>query len=403
MNDRAHPRAAQVIELVALSVAALALTLNRGFYEQLTNNVFFSLTLAACAAVFLSLRRLKEFPQAVGVGIGLSALQWVVLKVPAKVLPVVALIGFASWLLLAARRILFLPARQLNDRQLKERQLLQDAIVPPFLFLLLGYFGSGPLELTGRLHPKTFDRFLYSFDQSLGVQMSFAFGRMAWRSRLLLRGLLAFYYLLPIAILTAYARQLVRNRDRAMTAFLAFALAGPLGVVFYNLLPACGPEYLFGAKFPFEPLTVIQFGQLPLETVAIAGVRNAFPSLHLAWALLIFWYSKGMSRLAQLAFFVFVVGTACATLGLGEHYFVDLVVAFPYALLVYAICALHVSIFDRRRAIPIAAGLILLLAWVALLRWGGWTVVPSPVVPWLLVAATVGLSLFLQARLRAIP
>jgi hypothetical protein len=50
MNDRAHPRAAQVFELVVLSVAGLALTLNRGFYEQLTNNVFFSLTLAACAA-----------------------------------------------------------------------------------------------------------------------------------------------------------------------------------------------------------------------------------------------------------------------------------------------------------------------------------------------------------------
>jgi hypothetical protein len=63
MNDRAHPRAAQVIELVALSVAALALTLNRGFYEQLTNNVFFSLTLAACAAASDSVNDGGSYPQ----------------------------------------------------------------------------------------------------------------------------------------------------------------------------------------------------------------------------------------------------------------------------------------------------------------------------------------------------
>jgi hypothetical protein len=228
------------------------------------------------------------------------------------------------------------------------------------------------------------------------------FGRAVLPSRWLTHALLGVYYLLPIAILTAYARQLVRNRDVAMMAFLAFAIAGPLGVVFYNLLPACGPEYLFGSKFPFAPLTAPQFSQLPLETLAIAGVRNAFPSLHLAWALLAFWYSEGLLQGTRLAFFVFLIGTACATLALGEHYFVDLVAAFPYALLVYAVCALNVSISDGRRFVSIATALILLLAWVALLRWGLWMVAPSPVLPWFFVAVTVGVTLFLRVRLRVI-
>src|SRR5580698_7978475 len=89
----------------------------------------------------------------------------------------------------------FVSARAPIERSATERAPASAgcncATVP---FSIARLFGSGPLELTGRLHPKTFDRFLYSFDQSLGVQMSFAFGRMAWRSRLLLRGLLAFYY-----------------------------------------------------------------------------------------------------------------------------------------------------------------------------------------------------------------
>lgn len=391
-------RGTQILGLVVLSAIALVVTANSGFYEKITKDIFFALTLASCAVVFLAVGPLREFPLAAGVGIGLSIWQWMILKVSLKILPVFVWIGLGSWMVLAARRIL-LATGQLNEQQFKDRQLLQDAVVPPLLLLLLGYFGSELLAMTGRLHPKTYDWFLYRFDQSLGLQLSFAMGRLVWRSHWLLRLLVSVYYLLPVAILTAYALQLVRNRNAAMTLFLAVALAGPLGVVFYNLLPACGPEYLLGMKFPFEALTAAQLKQLSLETVAIDGVRNAFPSLHLAWALLIFWYSNGLSRWVRLAFLVFAVGTAFATLGLGEHYFVDLVVAFPYALLVYALCALQVSISDRRRLIPILVSSILLLAWVGLLRWGLWMVAPSPVLPWFFVVVTVGLTVFLSTTL----
>lgn len=388
----ADRRIRAVVLIVAFTVV-FALTLSRNFYEQIASNIFFSLTVAGCAIVFLSVRPLRELPQVIGVGLVLESLQLSILKVPLKALPASALLGLSSLLLLTVRRIW---------SSATQRQLLQDSIVPPLLFLLLGYFSSGPLALTFRLHPKTLDLFLYSFDQSLGVQLSFKVGQVVLASRPLTRIMLGVYYLLPLVIMFTYARLLVRDRTLAMTAFLALLIAGPVGVVFYNLIPGCGPGYLMGSKFPFEMLSTPQLKQLPLEALPVAGVRNAFPSLHLGWALLAMWYSERLSWWARMAMAIFFIATVFATLGLGEHYFVDLVTAFPFALMIQAACAMNISISNPRRIVAMVTGLILMLGWVVLLRWGLAVVWITPVIPWLLVVGTVSLTLVFQARLRAV-
>jgi hypothetical protein len=381
------------IRAVALTISlaiVFALTLSRGFYEQTANNIFFSLTVAGCTIVFLSVRPLSELPQVMGVGLVLQSLQFFVLKVPFKVAPAAALLGLSSLLLLTIRKIW----------SGKERQLLQDSIVPPLLFVLLGYFGSGMLALTFRLHPKTLDLFLYSFDQSLGTQLSFKVGQVVLASRLLTRIMVDVYYLLPLVIMFTYARLLVRDRTLAMTAFLALLIAGPVGVVFYNLIPGCGPGCLMGGKYPFEMWSTEQLRQLPLQPLTEGGARNAFPSLHLAWALLAWWYSERLSLWTRFAMAIFLIGTVFATLGLGEHYFVDLVAAFPFALMIQAACALQVPISKPRRLFPFLVGFGLMLGWVVLLRSGLAVVWISPVIPWFLVAGTVALTLAVQAQLR---
>jgi PAP2 superfamily len=389
-KQSAHRRTRAVALTIALAVV-LALTLSRGFYDQTLGNIFFSLTVAGCAIVFLSVRPLRELLQVAGVGLVLDALQLSVLKVPFHVLPASALLGLSSLFLLTIRRIW---------SSEKERQLLQDSIVPPLLFLLLGYFSSGPLALTFRLHPKTLDLFLYSFDQSLGVQLSFKVGQVVLASHLFTRTLVAVYYLLPLAIMFTYARLLVRDRTLAMIAFLAFVVAGPVGVVFYNAVPGCGPGCLMGGKYPFEMLPIQQVRQLPLQPLLEGGARNAFPSLHLGWALLTLWYSERLSLGARLTMAIFFIGTVFATLGLGEHYFVDLVAAFPFALMIQAACAMNVPLANARRMVPLLAGFGLMLGWVILLRWGLALAWMNPVIPWLLVTGTVSLTLVLQARLR---
>jgi hypothetical protein len=393
-----HPKqiADRRLQAVALTIAlavVFALTLSRNFYDQLTNNIFFSLTVAGCTIVFLSVRPLREFPQVLGVGLVLECLQLSILKVPLKWLPASALLGLSSLSLLTVRRIW---------SSEKDRQLLQDSIVPPLLFLLLGYFSSGPLALTFRLHPKTLDMFLYSFDQSLGVQLSFKVGQIVLASHLLTRITVGVYYLLPLAIMFTYARLLVRDRTLAMIAFLAFVIAGPAGVVFYNLIPGCGPGCLMGGKYPFEMLSTQQLKQLPLQPLLEGGARNAFPSLHLGWALLTLWYSERLSLGARLAMAIFFVGTVFATLGLGEHYFVDLVAAFPFALMIQAACALNVSISNPRRIVAFLTGVGLMLGWVILLRWGLAVAWMNPAVPWLFVVGTIFSTHVFQARLRVV-
>ncbi len=374
-----------------VAIGACVLALNRGFYEQIAGNIFFALTLAGCTIIFLSVRPLREFPQVVAAAVVLVGLQLAVLRVPLRALPAGALLGLSSLLLLVVRRV---------GSSGQQRQLLHDALVPPLLFLLLGYFGSGPLALTFRLHPKTLDLFLYSFDQSLGVQLSFKVGQVVLSSRLLTDTMLGVYYLLPLVIMFTYARLLVRDRTLAMMAFLAFVIAGPVGVVFYNLVPGCGPGCLMGGKYPFEMISTQQLRQMPLQPLTEGGARNAFPSLHLGWALLALWYSECLSRQARVAMAIFFVGTVFATLGIGEHYFVDLAAAFPFALMIYAGCALNVPISNPRRMVAFVAGLAMMAGWVVLLRWGLPVMWINLAIPWLLVAGTILWTLFLLARLQ---
>jgi hypothetical protein len=80
--------------MATVCVLVCAATLSRGFAGQIAHDVFFSLTLAGCAIVLLSAGS-------------------------------------------------------------------EDSVarfdMPPLLLVLLGYFASGPLEMTIRLHPRTLD------------------------------------------------------------------------------------------------------------------------------------------------------------------------------------------------------------------------------------------------------
>lgn len=377
-----------------LSLCAVAavcwLSLSRGFYEACARDIFFSLSLASVVIVFLHVRPVKELWQAAVVTIALSFLQTLGLGTPLKASVVAGMAGISSLGLLAVRRVW----------SSSERRTLQYAFLPPLLLILLGYAGSNLLGITGRLHPMTLDRFLYVFDGSLGVQLSFVVGRWVLWSKWLTRLVLVFYYVLPAALMWVYSKQLVRDVNFAMQAFLAFLVAGPLGLIFYNLFPACGPIYLVGSSFPHVPASFQQLKELPIVPVAISGARNAFPSLHLAWALLAWWYSAGAPWLTRAFAALFLFGTAIATLALGEHYFVDLVVALPFALMVNAACRLEVAISQWRRWASIVCGALVLLGWTALLRFAPGLSLISPAVPWTLVAVTFACCGLLLAKLQ---
>jgi hypothetical protein len=170
-------------------------------------------------------------------------------------------------------------------------------------------------------------------------------------------------------------------------------------VIFYNVLPALGPAHLFGKAFPWHPLTVEQSSRLFLEPMPLSGAPNAIPSLHMAWVLLVWWYSRGLSCWERSVAFAFVFFTVLATMGTGEHYFIDLVVAFPFALLMEALCSFELPFKEPRRLTALGWGLFVTLGWLLALRFSVHAFWHSPAIPWILCAATVAVSLFFEGKL----
>src|SRR5262249_41414749 len=99
--------------------------------------------------------------------------------------------------------------------------------------------------------------------------------------------------------------------------------------------------------------------------------------------------------------FVFLFFTVLATLGTGEHYLIDLVVAFPFALMLQSLA----SIAARRRegVTPFLFGLGAVLLWMALLRFAPNFFWLSPAVPWILTCATVLVSMWLKRDVQTVP
>src|SRR5207237_6690467 len=104
------------------------------------------------------------------------------------------------------------------------------------------------------------------------------------------------------------------------------------------------------------------------------------PSMHVTWALLMWWNSHRLwTRIWSGAFLVF---TILATLGLGQHYGVDLVVAVPFAFALQKWCSGHWQ--ENRTQLAITAGVVLM--WLALMRRG---IVPPTPVMWFLALGTI--------------
>jgi hypothetical protein len=158
-----------------------------------------------------------------------------------------------------------------------------------------------------------------------------------------------------------------------------------------------GNDFYSGDAFAAFPGT-----QPAMVAVTPKYPRNAMPSLHMTWALLVLWISRDLGRGHWLAA-IFAFFTAVATLSIGEHYLVDLVVAFPFALAIWNLCIGDVPLSHPKRTLTVAGGACVYLAWTAAIRFSPTIFYASPVIPWLASAATVAGTLFIVYSQPAIP
>jgi hypothetical protein len=301
-----------------------------------------------------------------------------------------ALLGFGAVLLLGLRAIW-------SGRQGRENAL---ALLLPALILVLFISTTGQvLRFSGGLNPYTDDAWLYAFDGSLGFQPSFAMAGVMLHSLLLARSASLTYLSLPFAMAVVCAWQIPPAARRiSWHLLIVLLLAGVAGWLLYNVVPGTGPVYAFGHDFPQHPLPYKDLSTFALEKMPIpAGIpRNAMPSLHMGWTVLLFWNSRGLPRALRAALLLYLVLTVVATLGTGQHYLIDLIASLPFVLAVQS--AASPSIPGKlRRVAAVVAGLGLTSGWLVMVRFGLSLALISPLIPWTLVLLTVGTTFWLEA------
>ena len=347
---------------------------------------FFAFALLGVTVLHLSVRRSARDIAGIAVFVAAAtAVDVELLGYPARLPATLSFIGLGSLLVLGLRLIW----EDTYD------PLLNRAFWPALLFTATAAGSSRALDLTSQLHQRTYDLYLYSFDCTLGFQASYAAAALFLQVHALGTASTLAYILLPLLLALICAASLKRPQALWITA-LAFVLSAPIGVAAFNVLPATGPVRTF-PNFPQLPIETAKVARLFLETVPVPGPRNAIPSLHMTWAILAWWNSRGTPRWIRALALLGLILTVLSTLGTGEHYLVDLVVAYPFSLAIQAIATALVA--KRNWQIPLLAGAAMSAAWFAILRYGVPLMWKARPLSWILTLATVGVSGYLAHRL----
>jgi len=260
---------------------------------------------------------------------------------------------------------------------------VRDAALVPLLCV-------GSMVVVGpaiALTPLTYDRVLYLFDAKFGGPPSWVIGRLFTDHNWIRTACAYAYNSLPLGIAVCLALQWQDRKRKQWYSldlrWLSMTLGG-VGFVLYQICPAAGPVYLFHAEFPrvIPNLAAIVAAPVPIGEFP----RNGMPSLHVAWTMLLFWNMRNRSWwLAALAA-LYAVLTALATMGLGEHYLMDLIVAAPLAL---ALQALWLRTRNTLRTVSIVGGLAATFAWLLAFRSGAALEIPAGAATRLLAGLTV--------------
>jgi hypothetical protein len=262
-------------------------------------------------------------------------------------------------------------------RRVLIRRTLTVIIIFNYIGVCLGFY----LTLASAMRPLKLDYFLSVFDYSLGCEPSFKLGKIISALPVLYWSVMMVYNSFGMwfgVVYAAHARVHEKFRFNIVRLFVANAL---IGYSLYFLFPAMGPKYAF-PSFPNVP-TIVKTG-----VILLTGPPNAMPSLHFGGALMIFWMSHPWKWL-RVVTGSFCALTAIATLSTGEHYFVDLIVALPYALAIFALAS---DVAEKR--FPMLVGAVMVLTWFGVLRYG----IVRPTLSWALVVVTMMLCLRLQRR-----
>ncbi len=304
-----------------------------------------------------------------------------------------ACLGLGSLTVLAVRALRPGPA------QAPARDAWPLAVALTLASVVIAFFTT----LTVAVFPRTLDAWVFVADGSFGGHVDYALGRLLQASPWLgtLAGLSYDSCLAALVVVFALQRHgKARPPVDVLTAGLALTT---LGIVLYFVFPVVGAVYLWPQNFPLAPplsvplapLAVPAFLPAAADSVLGSLARNCMPSLHFAWALLVWWHTRGMLRAVRGLAGLWLLFTGVATLGFGYHYLVDLLVAVAFAAALQALC-LPTRSAAKWRAVGFGFGAVVL--WLVLIRFGTALLTGVPGLSWLLALVTVVGAFVLEGR-----
>jgi hypothetical protein len=214
---------------VVVAAAALWAATSKRLYDIAAFNALVSMGLTA--VIVLHLRLKPSWSDAAGVAAGagtLALIDFKLLHYNFNAFGLLSFLGLASLVALAIRA-----AWSRGEESARMR------LAFTFAFLSLSVDAAAVLfhALTSKLNPRVLDLYLYSFDASLRVQLSFLMGQAyaTWH-RFGDAGMFV-YIGLPVVLAMVAAGRLLHGSKAAIPAMAAFLVTAPIGVVFYNLFP----------------------------------------------------------------------------------------------------------------------------------------------------------------------
>lgn len=256
------------------------------------------------------------------------------------------------------------------------------------LLLLFSLMSSGPaLQLSAALHPATYDVYALAFDRAAGFTGLGEFARWVDREPLASVLLHDVYLFTPLGLLATAIMQLRGRPAHLPSMALVWTLMTLCAVTAYHFFPITGPRYLFG--WPDFMSALGRPWELDRPVVG-PFPRNGMPSMHFGWlfaSCVVLWQTSKAVWLRVLSAVV-TVGVAMATIALGEHYLVDLVVAVPFVLGSLALCTLDVPWASVAKRACVLAGFGTWIAWIVLLRSGMEWILDLPWLAWVPLSLT---------------
>jgi hypothetical protein len=206
-----------------------------------------------------------------------------------------------------------------NEKDRARVELVFALVLNLFYGVLLNIF----MSREGSVFPWKFDYVLFRLDACLGIQAASIARPLQGSLHIPLW--IVYQSMVPMMIAWYLLTRNRRSPGSIILAYVAELVSGPL---LYTIVPACGPIYAFGKQWLSPPAVAPQ-------ALRLAGMPNAFPSLHIGTAFVFLMFAPG--RIWKAVALLFLAATCLATLSTGEHYVIDLIAGLAFGVFVSAV------------------------------------------------------------------